>query len=207
MHHLAEHGSDGFVVAGTTGEASTLTDEEHLRLIELAVAERPQGKTVVAGHRHQRHARGRVPHRTRDRARRRRDARRHALLQPAEPRWASRATTKRSRGHRQADARSTTSPGARRRTCRPTCSPSWRRSSTSTASSRPTPTSCSRSTGWTLYAGDDATFARTLDLGGAGGILVASHIVGNEMRRMVDEPEQPRARSTRRCTTSTRRCS
>jgi 4-hydroxy-tetrahydrodipicolinate synthase len=43
--------------------------------------------------------------------------------------------------------------------------------------------------GLTLYAGDDATFARTLDMGGAGGILVASHIVGNEMRRMVDEPE------------------
>ena len=31
--------------------------------------------------------------------------------------------------------------------------------------------------------------ARTLDIGGAGGILVASHIVGDEMRRMVDEPE------------------
>ena len=37
MRHLAEHGSDGFVVAGTTGEASTLTDEEQLGLIELAV--------------------------------------------------------------------------------------------------------------------------------------------------------------------------
>jgi 4-hydroxy-tetrahydrodipicolinate synthase len=43
--------------------------------------------------------------------------------------------------------------------------------------------------GLALYAGDDATFARTLDMGGAGGILVASHIVGKEMRRMVDEPE------------------
>jgi 4-hydroxy-tetrahydrodipicolinate synthase len=44
--------------------------------------------------------------------------------------------------------------------------------------------------GLELYAGDDATFARTLDMGGAGGISVASHIVGNEMRRMVDEPER-----------------
>ena len=43
--------------------------------------------------------------------------------------------------------------------------------------------------GLALYAGDDGTFARTLDMGGGGGILVASHIVGNEMRRMVDEPE------------------
>jgi 4-hydroxy-tetrahydrodipicolinate synthase len=26
MHNLAEHGSDGFAVCGTTGEAATLTD-------------------------------------------------------------------------------------------------------------------------------------------------------------------------------------
>ena len=44
--------------------------------------------------------------------------------------------------------------------------------------------------GLALYAGDDATFARTLELGGAGGILVASHIVGREQRRMVDEPQR-----------------
>src|ERR1700704_1643824 len=49
MRHLADNGSDGFVVAGTTGEASTLTDEEQLGLIELAVAERPAGKSIVAG--------------------------------------------------------------------------------------------------------------------------------------------------------------
>jgi 4-hydroxy-tetrahydrodipicolinate synthase len=42
--------------------------------------------------------------------------------------------------------------------------------------------------GLALYAGDDATFARALDMGGAGGILVASHIVGNEMQRMVSDP-------------------
>src|SRR5262249_34693533 len=49
MRHLAQNGSDGFVVTGTTGEASTLTDEEQLGLIELAVAERPAGTTIVAG--------------------------------------------------------------------------------------------------------------------------------------------------------------
>src|SRR3979411_28772 len=46
---LAANGSDGFVVAGTTGEASTMTDEEQLGLIGLAVSERPAGKTIVAG--------------------------------------------------------------------------------------------------------------------------------------------------------------
>ena len=49
MHHLAENGSDGFVVAGTTGEASTMTESEQLRLIELAIAERPAGKSIIAG--------------------------------------------------------------------------------------------------------------------------------------------------------------
>src|SRR5687768_8797779 len=49
MHHLAAHGSDGFVVCGTTGEAATLDVDEHLRLIGLAVRERPEGATIVAG--------------------------------------------------------------------------------------------------------------------------------------------------------------
>src|SRR3954470_12969787 len=49
LHHVCEHGSDGVVVCGTTGEASTLADEEHLRVIELTVQEIPDGKTVIAG--------------------------------------------------------------------------------------------------------------------------------------------------------------
>src|SRR4051812_31485651 len=36
---LAENGSDGVVVAGTTGEGSTLTDDEKLRLFQLAADE------------------------------------------------------------------------------------------------------------------------------------------------------------------------
>src|SRR4051812_47511465 len=49
LHHLAAHGSDGFVVCGTTGEASTLSDEEHLRVVELAVQNRPEGTSITAG--------------------------------------------------------------------------------------------------------------------------------------------------------------
>src|SRR5579875_1501967 len=50
MHHLVDHGSDGLVVCGTTGEASTLSDEEHLGVVRLAVEElRGTGATVVAG--------------------------------------------------------------------------------------------------------------------------------------------------------------
>ena len=43
--------------------------------------------------------------------------------------------------------------------------------------------------GLDVYAGNDGTLARALDLGEPGGVLVASHVVGVEMRRMVDEPE------------------
>jgi 4-hydroxy-tetrahydrodipicolinate synthase len=40
-----------------------------------------------------------------------------------------------------------------------------------------------------IYAGNDEILLRTLEMGGCGGICVASHLVGDEMRRMVDEPE------------------
>lgn len=43
--------------------------------------------------------------------------------------------------------------------------------------------------GLDLLAGNDDTLAEVLDLGGPGGITVMSHLVGSEMRRMVDEPE------------------
>jgi 4-hydroxy-tetrahydrodipicolinate synthase len=49
MHHLVEHGSDGLVICGTTGEASTLSDEEHLDMIRLAVEEMRGRCTIVAG--------------------------------------------------------------------------------------------------------------------------------------------------------------
>jgi 4-hydroxy-tetrahydrodipicolinate synthase len=47
--HLVDHGSDGLVVAGTTGESPTLTDEERLRLFEAAVETVGDRATVVAG--------------------------------------------------------------------------------------------------------------------------------------------------------------
>ena len=47
--HLVDHGSDGVVVTGTTGEAPTLTDEERFALFEAAVEELGGDHTVVAG--------------------------------------------------------------------------------------------------------------------------------------------------------------
>jgi 4-hydroxy-tetrahydrodipicolinate synthase len=47
--HLVENGSDGLVVAGTTGEAPTLSDDERIELFRVAVDEVGDGATVVAG--------------------------------------------------------------------------------------------------------------------------------------------------------------
>jgi 4-hydroxy-tetrahydrodipicolinate synthase len=47
--HLVENGSDGIVVAGTTGESPTLTDDERLELFRVAVDTLNGRATVVAG--------------------------------------------------------------------------------------------------------------------------------------------------------------
>ena len=47
--HLVEHGSDGIVVAGTTGESPTLSDEERLDLIRAAIEAVGDDASVVAG--------------------------------------------------------------------------------------------------------------------------------------------------------------
>jgi 4-hydroxy-tetrahydrodipicolinate synthase len=47
--HLVDTGSDGVVVAGTTGEAPTLTDDERLSLFAAAVETVGDRATVVAG--------------------------------------------------------------------------------------------------------------------------------------------------------------
>jgi 4-hydroxy-tetrahydrodipicolinate synthase len=47
--HLVENGSDGLVVAGTTGESPTLSDDERLELVAVAVDAVGDRATVVAG--------------------------------------------------------------------------------------------------------------------------------------------------------------
>jgi 4-hydroxy-tetrahydrodipicolinate synthase len=47
--YLMDHGSDGLVVAGTTGESPTLTDDERLELFRVAVDALNGRATVIAG--------------------------------------------------------------------------------------------------------------------------------------------------------------
>jgi 4-hydroxy-tetrahydrodipicolinate synthase len=189
MHRLADSGSDGFVVAGTTGEASTLTDEEQLDLFDLAVKERPPGTTIVAGAgtNDTRHA----VHLTEGATERGADAMLSVTPYYNKP---SRLGLKR---HYEAIAGATDKPillynhpGRTGTNISPELLAELAQIDGIEGVKQANPDELQLIDGLDLYAGDDVTFARTLDIGGAGGILVASHVVGNEMRRMVDEPEQ-----------------
>jgi 4-hydroxy-tetrahydrodipicolinate synthase len=189
MRHLADNGSDGFVVAGTTGEASTMTDEEQLGLIELAVDERPAGKSIVAGTGTN-------------------DTRQAVYLTERATELGADAMlsvtpyyNKPSRlgivRHYEAVAKATDKPtllynipGRTATNVAPDLLAELAQIDGISGVKQANPDELQMIDGLELYAGDDATFARTLDIGGAGGISVASHIVGNEMRRMVDEPER-----------------
>jgi 4-hydroxy-tetrahydrodipicolinate synthase len=189
MAHLAGNGSDGFVVAGTTGEASTLTDEEQLALIELAVAERPAGKTIIAGT---------GTNDTREAVRLTEKASELGVdavlsVTPYYNRPSPLGLTR----HYEAIASATDKPillyniPSRTGTnMAPELLAELARIDGITGVKQANPDELEPIEGLEIYAGDDASFLRTLEIGGAGVISVASHIVGNEMRRMVEEPDQ-----------------
>jgi 4-hydroxy-tetrahydrodipicolinate synthase len=188
MAHLAENGSDGFVVAGTTGEASTLTDEEQLALIELAVAERPAGTTIVAGAgtNDTRHAVFLTERATALGA--------DAILSVTP--YYNKPNRLGLKRHYEAAAAATDRPvllynipGRTATNVPPDLLAELARIDGIAGVKQANAQELQPIEGLALYAGDDASFARVLDMGGAGGILVASHIVGNEMARMVAEPE------------------
>lgn len=49
IDHQIENGTDAIVICGTTGEASTMTDEEHLECIRFAVERTAKRVPVIAG--------------------------------------------------------------------------------------------------------------------------------------------------------------
>jgi 4-hydroxy-tetrahydrodipicolinate synthase len=189
MHHLADHGSDGFVVAGTTGEAATLTDQEHLGLIELAVAERPPGVTIVAGAgsndtRHAVYLTERATELGVD-----------AILSVTP--YYNKPNRRGLKRHYEAVARATDKPvmlynipGRTALDIPNDLLAELAQIERIDYVKQANDDNLAPVDGLGIYAGNDATFARTLDMGEAGGILVASHIVGDEMRRMVHEPDR-----------------
>jgi 4-hydroxy-tetrahydrodipicolinate synthase len=191
INHLLDHGSDGVVVCGTTGEASTLEDEEHLGVIALAVQEIGDRAAVVAGvgSNDTRHA-----VRLTERAT---EIGPDALLSvnPYYNRPSRRGLVR----HYQEVARATNLPivlyNIPLRTGFDMSNDllaELAQIDNIVAVKQANPANLAPIDGLSIYAGNDDLLADVLDLGEPGGILTGSHVFGEEMRRMVDEPDRRR---------------
>ena len=194
LRHLREHGSDGFVVAGTTGEGSTLTDAEKLRLWELAVHE-ADGAQVIANTgsndtAHSVHLTQRATELGVDGV---------LVVTP----YYNKPNRRGIVAHFEACASATDKPlivyniPSR---CVVDISNDLLRELAAIDGVEAVKQARSEDIepveGMSLLAGNDDSLARVLDVGGTGGICVASHLFGAEMRRMVDRPNERAAIDT-----------
>ncbi|MDQ3677710.1 MAG: 4-hydroxy-tetrahydrodipicolinate synthase [Actinomycetota bacterium] len=196
LEHVCAHGSDGVVACGTTGEAATLSDEEHLRVIELAVSNAPEGKTVVAGtgSNDTRHAVELTEKATQLGV--------DATLSVTP--YYNRPNRRGIVAHFTAVARATDKPvilyniPSRTATDMPNdLLEELAQIEHIEYVKQANDDNLDLVDGLGVYAGNDDTLVRTLDMGGEGGICVASHLVGEEMQRMVSAEAQDRARIDR----------
>jgi 4-hydroxy-tetrahydrodipicolinate synthase len=188
MHHLLENGSDGLVLAGSTGEAATLSDDEKLRLWELGVAESGEAP-VIAGTgtydtRHSVHLTERATEIGVDAV---------LVVTP----YYVRPNRRGIKAHYETVAKATDRPviayniPSRTATDMPNdLLAELAQIDNVAAVKQARYEDMQPIDGMDLLAGNDDVLAKVMDMGGTGGILVASHLVGREMRRIVDEPER-----------------
>src|SRR4051812_14833607 len=212
--HLLAHGSHGLVVCGTTGEAATMTDEEHLGVVELIVRELGDEGAVIAGtgSNNTRHA----LHLTENAD----EADLDAVL--SAPTHTGHAANRRDRAVEAAGAAGISVtpyynkptrrgilahfgevaraagdtpvvlyniPGRTATNMPPDLLAELAQIDGIEAVKQANSDELQLIDGLAVLAGNDDIYARCLDIGGAGGICVASHVVGPEMRRMYDEPD------------------
>jgi 4-hydroxy-tetrahydrodipicolinate synthase len=191
MNHLVEHGSDGLVVCGTTGEATTLDDEEHLGMIRLAVQEMRGRCAIVAGvgSNDTRHAVCLTERAT---------ALGPDALLSVNP-YYNRPSRRGIIRHYEEVVRATDLPILLYNIPQRTGADLPNDLLAELAQlenifgvKQANPANLAKVDGLAIYAGNDDMLVDVLELGEAGGVLVASHLFGDEMRRMVDEPERRR---------------
>jgi 4-hydroxy-tetrahydrodipicolinate synthase len=188
IHHLLENGSDGLVVAGTTGEGATLTDDEKARIWELAVAE-AGGAPVIAGTgtydtAHSVHLTEKATELGVDGV---------LVVTP----YYNKPNRRGLKAHFEAIGKATNLPVVLYNIpgrCVIDMPNDLLRELAQTipnvlAVKQARVEDIEAIDGLDLLAGNDDTLAEVLDKGGTGGICVSSHIVGREMRRMIDEPD------------------
>ncbi len=188
IHHLLDNGSDGLVLAGSTGEAATMTDEERVRLWEIGVAESGDA-TVIAGTgtydtRHSIELTERAAEVGVDAV---------LVVTP----YYVRPNRRGIKAHYEAIAAATDLPivayniPSRTATDMPNdLLAELGQIENVVAVKQARYEDMAAIDGLDLLAGNDDILAKTMDLGGTGGILVASQLVGTEMRRIIDQPDR-----------------
>lgn len=188
--HLLAHGSDGLVIAGTTGESATLDDDEHVALVELMARELGGEASVVAG------AGSNDTRHAVDLTERVVAAGAHAVLSVTG--YYNKPNLRGIRRHYEEVARAAGDvpvilyniPSRTAVNLPPEFLAQLAQIDGIEAVKQANDADLQPIDGLAVLAGNDGSLARVLDLGGAGGICVASHVVGREMRRMFDEPER-----------------
>jgi 4-hydroxy-tetrahydrodipicolinate synthase len=188
--HLLANGSNGLVVCGTTGESPTLSDDEMVSLVTTVLGELGGDATIIAG------AGSNSTHHATHLVERMVQAGAHALLSVTG--YYNRPNRRGIVRHYEEVAKAAAGTPViiynipSRTTVnldRDLLAELGQIDGIEAVKQSNTP-DLGPIDGLTVLTGNDQDLARALDLGCAGGICVSSHIVGTEMRRMFDEPEQ-----------------
>jgi 4-hydroxy-tetrahydrodipicolinate synthase len=184
--HLLEHGSHGLVIAGSTGECPTLTDEEELELLRAVRAEVGDDVLLVCGTgtndtRHSREL-------TKMAAEAGADA--SLVVAP----YYNKPNRAGLRAHFEAVAEAVPElpmimyniPSRVVINMPPDLLAELAAVDNIVAVKQANDEELGPIEGLAILAGNDNTFLRVLEFGGAGGITVASHVVGEQMRAMWD---------------------
>ena len=187
IRHLLDNGSDGLVLAGSTGEAATMTDDEKVRLWQIGAAESGDAPVIAGtGTYDTRHSI--------ELTERAAEVGVDAVLVVTP--YYVRPNRRGIKAHYEAIAAATELPivayniPSRTATDMPNdLLAELGQIENVVAVKQARYEDLAAIDGLDLLAGNDDILAKTMDLGGTGGILVASQLVAAEMRRIIDEPE------------------
>ena len=186
--YLLNSGSHGLVVCGTTGEAATMDDDEHIGVVELIARELGDEGVVIAGTgsndtRHAVHLTERAVAAGVD-----------AVLSVTP--YYNKPNRRGILAHFTEVAKAAAGtpvvlyniPGRTATNMPPDLLAELAQIDGIEAVKQANSDELQLIDGLAVLAGNDDIYARCLDIGGAGGICVASHVAGPEMRRMYDDP-------------------
>jgi 4-hydroxy-tetrahydrodipicolinate synthase len=184
--HLADHGSHGLVLAGTTGESPTLADDEKLELLRAVRSELGEELTLICG------TGSNDTRHSAELTRRAVEAGADAVLVVTP--YYNKPNRAGLRAHFEAVAEAAGNtpvvlyniPSRCVINLAPDLLAELARIDNVVAVKQANNDELGPIEGLDVLAGNDDIFLRCLELGGTGGILVASHLVGPQMREVYD---------------------